>query len=437
MGRDTLTGTRIRERRHAVGLKQAELAEMAGISASYLNLIEHNRRRIGGKLLLSISRVLEVEPSVLVDGAEVGLITALREAAAARPVAKAELDRIDEFAGRFPGWAALLADSRGRIDTLERMVEALTDRLTHDPHLAASLHDMISTVTAIRSTAGILSENKDIEPEWQNRFHRNIDEDARRLAETSTALVRYLDAAESDHSLTSPEEEVEQFLSAKGFHFPGIEAGEQSVDDVIEAAQELTMIASRDVARRYLERYARDAARVPLDPLMAVVGEKGCDPSAVSQICDAPMGVILHRLATLPRSAGLGELGLVICDASGTPIFRKPLDEFALPRFGAGCALWPLYGALSRPSQPLYRIIETSARESRRFETFSIAEAAGSMRFGGMVRIEATMLVRPVPTPREPATDVYPPVPVGVTCRICSRAACDARREPSVLADKI
>ncbi|MDP1576045.1 MAG: helix-turn-helix transcriptional regulator, partial [Cypionkella sp.] len=40
-----LTGTRLRERRVALGQRQADLAETVGISASYLNLIEHNRRR--------------------------------------------------------------------------------------------------------------------------------------------------------------------------------------------------------------------------------------------------------------------------------------------------------------------------------------------------------------------------------------------------------
>ena len=67
MARDTLTGSRIRERRIMSGLKQAELARMADISPSYLNLIEHNRRRIGGKLLLDIAEVLEVEPQVARD----------------------------------------------------------------------------------------------------------------------------------------------------------------------------------------------------------------------------------------------------------------------------------------------------------------------------------------------------------------------------------
>mgnify|MGYP001802980991 FL=1 len=78
MAREALAGTRIRERRIMTGLKQADLARNLGISASYLNLIEHNRRRIGGKLLLDIASALGVDPSVLTEGAEAALIAALR-----------------------------------------------------------------------------------------------------------------------------------------------------------------------------------------------------------------------------------------------------------------------------------------------------------------------------------------------------------------------
>ena len=48
-----MIGTRIRERRVLSGIRQNDLARRAGISPSYLNLIEHNRRRIGGKTLLN------------------------------------------------------------------------------------------------------------------------------------------------------------------------------------------------------------------------------------------------------------------------------------------------------------------------------------------------------------------------------------------------
>src|SRR5210317_494538 len=109
MPREGLTGSRIRERRSVAGIRQADLARSLGISASYLHLIEHNRRRIGGKLLLDIARELSVEPSMLTEGAEAALIATLREAGTAAQMPASELERAEEFAGRFPGWAEVLA----------------------------------------------------------------------------------------------------------------------------------------------------------------------------------------------------------------------------------------------------------------------------------------------------------------------------------------
>ena len=98
MAGDSLTGSRIRERRLMLGLRQADLARDVGISASYLNLIEHNRRRIGGKLLVTLANVLGVEPSILTDGVEATLVASLREAAAEARTPAVEIDRVDEFA---------------------------------------------------------------------------------------------------------------------------------------------------------------------------------------------------------------------------------------------------------------------------------------------------------------------------------------------------
>lgn len=432
MARDILTGSRIRERRAATGLKQSELAELAGISASYLNLIEHNRRRIGGKVLLAISRALEVEPSVLTEGAETELIAALREAAALAPDSAAEVERIDEFAGRFPGWAALVAALRGRSATLEQTVEALTDRLTHDPHLATALHEMLSTVTAIRSTAAILNDSPDIEAEWRGRFHRNINEDAARLAESSTALVRYLEADEDVSAQTSPQEEVEAFLSARDHHFPELEeGGEGDVAALIEAGRALGSRASADMARRILERYRAMARLLPLEAVTRHLARAGRDPAALAAAFGTPLIPALHRLASLPKMAGGGaggpDFGFVICDASGTLVLRKPIDHFPLPRFGAACALWPLFSALTRPGQPLHCAVSQSAREARFFECWAVAEPVGPPAFDAPPRVEAAMLFSPLRGVPAQALQV------GVSCRICAREDCPARREPSVL----
>ncbi|HCI08615.1 MAG TPA: transcriptional regulator, partial [Sulfitobacter sp.] len=236
MMREGLTGSRIRERRGMVGLKQAELASRIGISASYLNLIEHNRRRIGGKLLLNIASALGVDPSALTEGAEAALIAKLREAASAAQLPKFDVGNADEFAGRFPGWAEVLAAGYRRIGALERTVEALSDRLSHDPKLAASVHELLSTAAAIRSTASILADDKKITTEWRDRFHSNLDQDSRRLAESSKALVNYLDSQsteQGDHTVGSPREEVDFFLADNNYSFESLETGATTVDELV------------------------------------------------------------------------------------------------------------------------------------------------------------------------------------------------------------
>ena len=145
------TGTRIRDRRIDRGMKQTDLAAAAGISASYLNLIEHNARRIGGKLLHDIARALAVDPAHLTESGERGTVAALRAAAADAREAVPEVARTEDMLGRFPGWAGLVAEQAARIGRLEAQVAELSDRLTHDPELASSLHAVITAVTSIRS----------------------------------------------------------------------------------------------------------------------------------------------------------------------------------------------------------------------------------------------------------------------------------------------
>ena len=57
-----LTGSRIRERRLAQGVRQADLARDVGISPAYLNLIERNQRPLtageSGASCSSISRAI-------------------------------------------------------------------------------------------------------------------------------------------------------------------------------------------------------------------------------------------------------------------------------------------------------------------------------------------------------------------------------------------
>ena len=429
MVRDTLTGSRIRERRSIAGLRQADLARQIGISASYLNLIEHNRRRIGGKLLVDIATVLGVEPSLLTEGAEAALIASLREAAADLTAAGAEIDRVDEFAGRFPGWAALLTASHRRIATLERTVEALSDRLNHDPHLAASLHEVLSTAAAIRSTASILAENDEIEPEWRARFHRNLNEDSLRLADSSKALVDYLDDSEEvTERRSAPQEEVEAFFTNGGHHFEALEEQRLTPDQIVRDRDALTTDAARTIALEALRQYASDAAALPLADMMDALKTHGLDPAGLAAAFNVPLQMMMRRVAAMPDGALDSEVGLVVCDASGSILFRKQVTGFALPRFGASCPLWPVFTALTRPQVPLRRTVAQIGRSTAYFECFAVAHPRARPGFDEDPHYLSTMLIVPV---AQPANRDVPQV--GSTCRVCPRSNCVARREPSVL----
>jgi transcriptional regulator with XRE-family HTH domain len=411
-----LTGTRLRERRLALGMRQGDLAAVAGISPSYLNLIEHNRRRIADELLERMAEALSVPVAALREGAEGAVLDGLRAAAAEVPGTGAEVDRAEDFAGRFPGWAAAVVDLHQRARALGRAVEALNDRMTHDPHLSASLHEVLSAVSSVRSTAAILADTDDIDPDWRARFHRNLHHDSERLAKGAEALVAYLDQAgdDTEQGIASPQEEVEAWAEALDWHLTGGDA---------LTSPHLASVAARALAAALGDQARGDHLALPDAVLQGVLGRQGPDPMALARQAGSDVLAAFRRLALRPGSG----LGLVICDGSGTLTLRKPIGGFALPRFGAACPLWPLFTALGRPQTPVEEVIAMPGPQGGRFRVRAFCQLRHPGGFRGPELREAAMLILPEPAGAEA------PLGVGSTCRICLQPDCAARREPSIL----
>ena len=429
MSRLALTGGRVRERRLALGQRQADVARAAGISASYLNLIEHNRRRISPEVLARLADVLGTDSAALAQGAEGILAVDLRDAAAGAAGARPEVERIEDLIGRFPGWAELLAGQHRRLGRLERSVAALSDRMAHDPHLSAALHELLSVVSAVRSTAAILAETEAIDPAWRARFHANLHADAERLATGAEALVAYLDESgdNEEPGIAAPQEELEAWLVGHNWTLAGLEPGAapEARSALLAECGGLASGAARQLARDWLAQAVADAASVPMADLIAAVARSGLDPVLLARQFGADVLAVFRRLALMPGA----KLGVVICDASGTMIFRKPLDGFALPRFGAACPLWPLYTALGRPMSPVQALVEISGRSPQRFRALAFCRPRLTGGFAGPPMAEAAMLILPAGAAPGEA------LAVGTSCRICPRPACPARREPSLLSE--
>ncbi|SMY09573.1 helix-turn-helix transcriptional regulator [Flavimaricola marinus] len=421
------TGARIRARRLDRGISQTELAHMAGISPPYLNLIEHNRRRIAGKVLHDIARALGLDASVLTEVAEPALLEALDLAAASEPASGAERTQTREFADRFPGWAATVAAQARRISGLEDRVAALSDRLAHDMQLDTSLHEVISVVTSIRSTASILVGADDIDADWQSRFHQNLHQDSVRLAEASQALATYLETPKTDAAATlSPVEEFERYLDETDHHVAQLEV-ELLPEDAIEAmVSALVPPQAKSVARDWFHRYRADTEALPMAVLAPAAVAAAYDPGAIAEAVGSPLPVVMRRLASLPPGEGHPPIGLAICDASGGLTYLKSNRDFALPRNAPACPIWPLYQALQQPGQPIRAVVSMPGAAAPRLTCYALASPDGPLRFDAPQHYRAMMLaVADAP--------LAAGLPVGRSCRVCPRAECAVRREPSIL----
>ena len=223
--RRSLIGPTLRERRRALGITQSKLAAEVGISASYLNLIEGDKRNIGGVLLKRIADALGLALDELDGAAERRLVDDLGELAGEPLLADLRLDPAvtHGLASRHRNWArALIRLHRAWLDRGEA-VGALSDRLNQDPFLGDAVHSMLSQVAAIRSSSEILETVDDLEPAQRQRFVSIVSDESARLTDVAQALAAFFDKAYTGTRSVTPVDEVDDFIFDRDNYFPELE----------------------------------------------------------------------------------------------------------------------------------------------------------------------------------------------------------------------
>jgi predicted transcriptional regulator/transcriptional regulator with XRE-family HTH domain len=220
-----LIGAKLRDRRKGLGLTQAALAQQVGISASYLNLIESNRRNIGGALLKRVADALGVAVDQFDGAAERRLVSELG-AITVEPMLEAlalEADSAAALASQHAGWARALVSLHRAYQDRRAAVDTLTDRLNQDPVLAQGVHSLLTHVTAIRSAAEILEGDDGLNAAQRARFVGMIGSEGRRLSELSQSLAGLFMQDNTATRQMPPEQEIDDFLIANENHFPALE----------------------------------------------------------------------------------------------------------------------------------------------------------------------------------------------------------------------
>jgi len=225
MARQAPIGHRIRGRRKDIGMTQNALAKAAGISASYLNLIEHNRRSIGGGLLMRIAEALEIHPHSLSGSEESRLLSDLAEVASdpvfrTTPVESREFPAmIAASPGMITAFLSLYRAYRSGLDD----IDALSERLSHDPFLTEASHSILTRITSIRTVAEIFDDYDDLSRDQRARFNATLVRESQRLAESATEIFNFLERGEAGRPAASPAEEVDDLLYDNANHFPALE----------------------------------------------------------------------------------------------------------------------------------------------------------------------------------------------------------------------
>jgi len=448
----SILGARIRERRRAIGITQTELARRIGISPSYLNLIESNKRGIGEKLLDAVARELSVRLEDLDGAAERRLLDQLREVAADPRLdgLGIENEQAGELLGRFPGWARAIGALARSERELGAMVRAMSDRLTHDPFLGEAVPRMLTHTAALRSASEILTEVPDLEPPQRERFEAILATESRRLSDVGGALAAYFDRSHTTRATVTPMDEVDALFETHENRFAivedavsGVSVAEGADDAVLAAAAESAAGAAIDAflasaaeidsdlararARARLLRYASDAIALPDEAFAADARAARYDLDLLAARCGQPHDRVCRRLTGLAHSPGRPRFGYIATNAAGVMIECMTIAGLAPARHGEACPLWVNCRAGGAPGQTL--------RQRAVFPTglglifVARARHVGAPGFGRATLHVTDMLAM---DEHDATLTVYgpgrhndiPAEPVGTSCRICPREDC-------------
>lgn len=330
-------GHRIRAQRQHMGASQVELAKRVGISPSYLNLIEHNKRRIGGALLRHLADALELDIQAL-SGAEEARLAAELSEVATDPVFAETPYTNDEavfLASSAPQFArAILALFRALKNSQEHL-GAVSEHLVQ----AEASHQILTLITSIRSFCEILQDYGDLEEEQRSEFLATMADETERLTHLATEMFDYLGGARAISPFPSPAVEVADIIEDQTNYFPKLEDAAQSLRERLGASNDslhAELVNWLSCRHRVTVVYKPDAELPPVGHRFRHEGHR------LELAQTLPAETIRFQLA---RLIGLLEAAETIDEILSTAVFScteaRNRCEYALTSYFAGAVLFP------------------------------------------------------------------------------------------------
>jgi hypothetical protein len=456
MRETSLLGAKVRALRRQKTISQVQLAERLGISPSYLNLIEHNRRSLPAPLLIKLAAIFDLDLKALSAETDVRTVADLMEVfgdpifehedvttaevrdlathapSASRAVLKLyhafreSREAADNLAMKISGRGDLTGVDASRLPT-EEVSDLIQRHMNYFPELEAGAEAL-----------------------W--RDGRLGGDDlyaglAQRLEKTHGIAVRIeRTAAMGDAIRRYQATERTLYLSevlrrgSRNFQLAyqiGLET-QAAVLDRFAADPMLTSDSSRALTRVVLANYFASAVLMPYQPFLEAARSERYDIDLLGHRFRSSFEQTCHRLTTLRRPGAEGvPFHFVRVDVAGNISKRFSASGLRFARFSGACPRWNVFQAFMTPGMlrpqlsqmpdgtTYFWIARTVQKEGggyhapRTLLAIAIGCEVGHARklvYADGVDLESREAV----------------VPVGLTCRLCERTDCEQRAFPPI-----
>lgn len=450
-------GSKVRRMRREAGLSQTELARSLGISVSYVNMIEHDRRSLSAPLLIELARVLEVELQSFGPDDEQQLLHDLMEVFGDPLFDHADVLNVEvrELVEGNPSVArSVLAlyrafrDSRERVQNLsEHLAEEDVDGvgLTHAAEPPEEVAELIQRhanyFPELEAGASALVEDAQLDPtdmfqglaDYLAREH-GVRTEIRKVGEMSGAIRRF----DRQKGLLELSEVLRR--GSRNFQLAyvvGLLTQDQVLDRFARDPQ-LRHPGSRALCRAALGNYFAAAILMPYDAFLSAARDLRYDIELLGHRFRTSVEQVCHRLTTLHRPGAEGvPFHVVRTDIAGniSKSFSATAMHFA--RFSGACPRWQVFRAFLTPGRyraglsrmpdgtAFFELAFTVQRESRGYRAPQPIQAIGI----GCALEHAKQLVY---SDGIDLANLESAQQIGMGCRLCDRMDCEERAFPPI-----
>ena len=440
MGR-TLIGRIVRRLRSEQHLSQQALATKLGISASYLNLIEHDQRAVTASILIKLAETLRIDLATLSGSEERQLEGGLREIFAdpmlgVEAVPEAE---IAALAGSAPNaaravlalyraWRVAREDASGIalpsgrriLLPTEEVRDLFNDRGNYFPELEQAAETIATDLAATPAEINhAIAERL--------RRHHGLTVTVGPLGAT---LRRYDPVA---RSLALSETLARE---SRGFHMAfqlALLESRDAVEQVVRAAEPSSPEAE-SLIRVGLLNYIAGALLMPYAPFLRAAVALRHDLDALAARFGVSFEQACHRLSGMQRPDARGvPFFFLVVDPAGNVSKRFSAAGFPFARYGGSCPRWVVHAAFATPGAMQVQVAELP--DGATFLCFARAVSHPAARWGDPAPIHVVAMGCSV---SHAADLVYADgldldrarVGIGLSCRLCDRLDCRSRAFP-------